>query len=79
MTENVTDDKNLFVVAVDPDTGGAVCSCGASCGRAGLRRFLTRHPGKCSERRRIAMELSRGTRCIDGDERVGRGGRVGIV
>ena len=49
----------------DPDTGGVVCSCGASSPRNGASRFLTRHPRLCTERRNIAHQLAQGVRCVD--------------
>ena len=53
------------IVATDPDTGGVVCSCGASSPRNGACRFLSRHPRLCTERRNIAHQLAQGVRCVD--------------
>lgn len=74
---------DLYIVSTDPDTGDVACSCGASAKRIDAKRFLRRHPSLCSERRRVAMDLANGTRCIDDTEGkpVGpkRGGRAGLV
>lgn len=70
--------SDLYVTSTDPDTGDVSCSCGASAPRTESKRFLKRHPKLCSERRRFAMELAEGTRCVD-DEEGKHGHKAGLI
>lgn len=54
---------------VERPSGILECTCGALClRRIDRRRFRVRHPALCNERRQVAMELSEGTRAVDGEE-----------
>jgi hypothetical protein len=78
--------ESLYVVATDPDTGEVMCSCGARAEAKDRRRFLSRHPKLCSERRRFSQQLANGTRSVDDQDKRERRdkqergpGRVGLV
>lgn len=58
------------VIKTEMITGVLVCGCGAVCDDPKDRkRFLRRHPVKCSERRAFAKELAAGTRSVDSEAR----------
>ena len=73
--------NDLFIVSIDlanPDAANCVawCSCGASARKSEVKRFLSRHPRICSERRRFAQQLAQGTRCVEGTDHSKRRGLV---
>lgn len=76
MTKTETSSKSMNEVTeqqVKRKDGGwdriLVCTCGALCLRKiDRRRFKVRHPAVCNERRRVAQELSGGTRAVDDEE-----------
>lgn len=59
-----------LTTAFDIQDDKIVCQCGASSSKASkeLKRFLKRHPAKCSERREFSKQLAEGTRSVDADE-----------
>lgn len=48
-----------------------VCDCGAKAFHSEYKRFNSRHPRICNERKVFAKQLAGGTRCVDSEERYG--------
>jgi hypothetical protein len=77
---------DLYVVTFDSDANQYVCSCGATCTPRDRKRFQSRHPKLCSERRAFSMRLAQGVRSVEDADRQerarggkGQGGRAGLV
>lgn len=49
--------------------GYLVCTCGARAPdtSSAAKRFQTRHPGKCTERKEFTRQLATGTKSVDYD------------
>ena len=52
-------------ITISTTDGVHACTCGAKASGKDVKRFLTRHPEKCSKRQDFNKRLAAGTKCVD--------------